>query len=278
MNLHLDYHPDYRCLLRDFDGNLRWLRSTEKLSEQGVQNRMTIFVMVPPKRADGPVYTPQYKQSEETRIQQTNNNKPSVHILPTVSNDSPNVSGFYVDPNNYERLEKVAKGGFGTVYRARCKSTNEIVAMKELDVDADDPQQRQLYEREVGILANVRHPALLPLHGCTPFSSKPVIMTPFMGRGSCGKYVDLESRSLCPDEWTPTRKHIILYGVATGMCHMHEQRLIHRDLKPDNVLLDDNLEPKITDFGLSKFVQPGATKFQTIKGGTGPYMAPEFQG
>jgi serine/threonine protein kinase len=144
----------------------------------------------------------------------------------------------------------------------------------------DDPKSRQMFEREVQILGTVRHPALLTLHGCTRFVAdllhSPAILTPFMSNGSLDTILKQEREGRTPSEWTRTRKHIILLGIASGMMFMHEHRLIHRDLKPANVLLDDRFEPKIADFGLSKFVEPGQTLYQSIPSGTALFMAPEI--
>jgi serine/threonine protein kinase len=189
-------------------------------------------------------------------------------------------SAFYVDLSDYERIRRLGKGAFGVVYSAREKRTQLIVAVKERDCDVQDETMKKLFEREVQILGSVRHPALLSLHGCTPFvehpDHMPAILTPFMANGSLEDIMKKERSGNAPAEWTMTRKLIVLLGIASGMMFMHENRYIHRDLKPGNVLIDEHFEPKIGDFGLSKFVPSGQTLYQSMHDGTPHFMAPEI--
>jgi TPR repeat protein len=185
------------------------------------------------------------------------------------------ISKFYVRLSDYEKVKEIGRGAFGGVYSARHKTTGVIVAVKELYPDREDPSQRQAYTREVQMLGTLRHPAILTLHGCTPFDERPAILTPLLA-ASVQHYVDLEGKGQPATCWTPTQKHIVLLGIAAAMAFMHENRCIHRDLKPANVLLDDECEPHVADFGLSKFVEKGATLAQSIRGGTPQYMAPEI--
>jgi serine/threonine protein kinase len=81
-------------------------------------------------------------------------------------------------------------------------------------------------------------------------------------------------------EWNDTRRSIVAFGIAAGMCHLHDRKVIHRDLKSLNVMLDDDLFPRITDFGLSKVMEygPSVVRNITMTGGQGTelYMAPEM--
>jgi serine/threonine protein kinase len=86
--------------------------------------------------------------------------------------------------------------------------------------------------------------------------------------------IDLERPGIAPSAWTPTRKHIVLLGIASGMMFMHD--VLYRDLKPTNVLLDCAREPRVADFGLSKFVECRATLSQSTRGETCQSMAPEI--
>jgi hypothetical protein len=194
--------------------------------------------------------------------------------------ESCDLSQFYVKLDDYVQLTSIGSGGYGRVYSARHKTTGEIVAIKEVLCDVNDSYAAQRFTREVEILATAGHPTLLGLSGCTPFiadpTHPPAILTPFMSNGSLDNMLNLERNHKSPPEWTPTRKHIVLFGIATGMMIMHDRRLIHRDLKPANVLLDNQFEPKIADFGFSKFVQPGESLMQSMNLGTAPFMAPEI--
>lgn len=108
----------------------------------------------------------------------------------------------------------------------------------------------------------------------------PTIITEYATNGSLSEIIELEKSGLSPSEWCPTKKLIIIYGIASGMAYMHSHKVIHRDLKPQNVLLDEFLNPKISDFGLSKITDflSISMNIQSQRGlkGTPIYMAPEI--
>ena len=183
------------------------------------------------------------------------------------------ISAFYVNVDDYEKDKVIGRGSYGRVFRAKHKQTNEYFALKEL---VYMPDKRIMYEREAWVMGNVRHPTLLELCGCTPVANPPqYILTRYMSNGSVGSMIK-ENGKQKRAEWDATRKHIVLYGTAYGMMYLHKHRVIHRDLKPDNVFLDDDLEPKIADFGLSKFVSAGQTYQQKTICGTNLFAAPEL--
>ena len=207
---------------------------------------------------------------------ETSGDLSSDHVVPISGVD---LSKYYVCRHDYNRESVIGGGTYGTVFKGICKRDGSFVAIKQLNVNLGSESERLQYEREVGILAGVKHPALLSLCGCTPFIDNyepPLIITPYMARGSVQCLLEDELRKHHHGEWDITRKHIVLYGIACGMEYLHSCRIIHRDLKPGNILLDDSLEPQICDFGLSKYVEPGQTVQQSMYLGTPIYMAPEI--
>ena len=190
----------------------------------------------------------------------------------------PDLSKFHVEKKRFKKEKSLGAGGQGDVYLARDTVTGKPVAMKKVHGNFGKEETKEAYEREVTILSIARHPALLSLIGFTPVVediSTPIIVTPYMSKGSVDNMINLESDGECPPEWDVTRKYIVLYGTACGMVYMHKHRLLHRDLKPANILLNDNLEPKISDFGYAKLVNFGESLCQSDAYGTAWYMAPE---
>lgn len=162
--------------------------------------------------------------------------------------------------------KQIGAGGFGTVYKATRLSTSEVVAVKELNSDKLSLSSWVSLYAEVETMASVNHPFVLELVGAhitEPFR----IITKYCPGNSL---FDKIHRS---GGLTPTRLTIIAYQIAVGMEHLHSMNIVHRDLKTQNILLDDNDDSCVADFGLSGIMKDN----QELCGGLGTphYTAPE---
>lgn len=183
---------------------------------------------------------------------------------------------------------KLGKGAFGEVYKITrtVKGEKTDVAMKFILQSLNDAAKQKDYMREVEVLALFDHPTLLNLIGFTiPMGQDSGIMlaTPYLCNGNLHNVMKLVYAGRAPDGFNETKKSCCALGIAVGMMLIHQKNVIHRDLKSENVLLDDDFYPVIADFGLSKILSANDAENKTIQmtlnKGTPLYMAPElFEG
>lgn len=168
----------------------------------------------------------------------------------------------FLDINQFQQLEKIGKGQFGVVYKIKDKISGIISAAKisinVIELTEDNESLIKSLVNEVNIISKLNHPSIVKFIGFSRFDfhgfAKPVIITEIMTGGSLSDLINLERRGCSKDNWNDTRKLITLYGIAVAMMYLHSHNIIHRDLKPQNILMDDQLYPKIADFGLSKIL------------------------
>src|SRR5215467_4209304 len=171
---------------------------------------------------------------------------------------------------DYELLEEIGRGGQGVVYRARQKSLNRTVALKVIGLGpwATEVHLKR-FRREAEAAASLNHPGIVPIYevgerdGACYFS---------MGLVE-GEQLD----TILKREPMPIRRAAELIAkVARTVHHAHEHGILHRDIKPGNILLDRKGEPNLTDFGLARLVESESTITRTLEVlGTPSYMAPE---
>ncbi|CAN6465831.1 unnamed protein product [Victoria cruziana] len=169
----------------------------------------------------------------------------------------------------------LGQGGFGKVYRG-VLSDNTKVAVKRLTA-CHNPVGEAAFLREVELISVATHRNILRLIGFCITPSERILVYPFMENLS----VAYRLRDLKPGEkvldW-PSRKRIA-QGTAHGMEYLHEYcnpKIIHRDLKAANILLDENYEAVVGDFGLAKLIDPNSTHVTTQVRGTMGHIAPEY--
>ena len=179
----------------------------------------------------------------------------------------------------------IGKGAFGEVFKIEKKSDGTIYAAKKSlqKIEASDKTLMTNLKREININCKLIHPSVLKFIGYSPkdFHNRPfpVIVTEYASNGSLDHIISLERQSLSHRSWDDTKKLINLFGIASAMSYLHGHEVIHRDLKPGNILEDGQLFPKIADFGLSKVVHSSASmSTQSTVGlkGTPIYLAPEI--
>ena len=161
---------------------------------------------------------------------------------------------------------QIGNGHSATVTLGRIKGEDQLYAIKALKCRSLSPPELESLRREIVILSSLSHPSLLKLRGYTnewPFC----LVTEYMKNGSL--FAFLRDR---PEELTPTDRTLIAFDVASGMAYMHDQRVMHRDLKSLNILLDENKKAKLCDFGLARLIT-----HEPMSGlvGTAQWMAPE---
>ncbi len=171
---------------------------------------------------------------------------------------------------DYELLEQIGRGGQGVVYRARQKSLNRIVALKVIALGhwATETHLKR-FRREAEAAASLEHPRIIPIYeigerdGACYFSMK------LEEGGQLDQLVRREAISL-------RRATEIVASLARTVQYAHERGILHRDIKPGNILLDTQGEPHLADFGLARLVETDSTVTRTLEVlGTPSYIAPE---
>src|SRR5262245_21689037 len=179
-------------------------------------------------------------------------------------------SAMSMDFGDYELLEQIGRGGQGVVFRARQKSLNRIVALKVIDPGRWTTKPRlKRFRREAEAAARLNHPSIVPIYevgerdGACYFS---------MGLVEGGQLDAILKR-----ERIPIRSAVeLIVKLARTVQHAHEHNILHRDIKPGNILLDAKREPHLTDFGLARLVESESSVTHTLDVlGTPSYMAPE---
>src|SRR5256884_4060296 len=182
----------------------------------------------------------------------------------------PTAARMLKDFGDYELLEEIGRGGQGVVYRARQKSLNRIVALKVIGLAhwATEAHVKR-FRLEAEAAASLEHPCIVPIYevgerdGACYFS---------MGLVEGGQLDAVAKREPMPIRHAAE----LIAKLARTVHYAHERGILHRDIKPGNILLDAKGEPHLTDFGLARLVETESTATRTMEVlGTPSYMAPE---
>ena len=186
---------------------------------------------------------------------------------------APPAAPTYLFGGKYELLDELDIGGMGVVFRAMDLRLKRNVALKLVDLGPrPSPEMVERFEREARMTARLRHPAIVPVHDFGEFNGRHFLVMDFVEGKTLGERIakgDLPLRDAVE----------VVRQVAEGVAHAHAEGVIHRDLKPDNVLVSKEGKGFVTDFGLAKETgKPGVRSGLTKTGmaiGTAVYMSPE---
>lgn len=170
--------------------------------------------------------------------------------------------------------EKLGQGGFGSVFDGTLQNGDKI-AVKRLDAMG---QGKKEFLAEVKTIGSIHHVNLVRLIGFCAEKLHRLLIYEFMCNGSLDKWIFCKEPMLRPPLNWQTRRTIIL-DIAKGLAYLHEecrQRIVHLDIKPQNILLDEELRAKISDFGLCKLIDRDQSQVVTTMRGTPGYVAPEL--
>ncbi|GLT51144.1 hypothetical protein SLA2020_245740 [Shorea laevis] len=174
--------------------------------------------------------------------------------------------------DDFSPSNKLGEGGFGPVYKGNL-SDGRVVAVKQLSVASY--QGKSQFVTEIATISVVQHRNLVKLYGCCIEGNKRLLVYEYLEKKSLDQAL-FGKKDLHLD-W-PTRFSICM-AIARGLAYLHEEsrpRIIHRDVKVSNILLDAELCPKISDFGLAKLYDDKKTHISTRVAGTIGYLAPEY--
>ncbi|CAA3010344.1 receptor-like kinase TMK4 [Olea europaea subsp. europaea] len=179
--------------------------------------------------------------------------------------------------NSFSENNILGRGGFGVVYRGQLHDGTRI-AVKRMESNILSNKGMNEFKAEIEVLTKVRHRNLVALHGFCDNGNERLLVYEYMPQGSLGQHLfHWDESGLMPLTWN--QRVTIALDVARGVEYLHslaQQSFIHRDLKPTNILLGDDMRAKVSDFGLVRSAPDGKYSVETRLAGTFGYLAPEY--
>nr|XP_043626451.1 cysteine-rich receptor-like protein kinase 2 [Erigeron canadensis] len=209
-------------------------------------------------------------------IQQKRKDSYDVETLAAVLTDTTlnfKYSTVEIATGNWDESNKIGQGGFGIVYKGVLFDGREI-AVKRLFLN--HKLRAADFYNEVNLISSVQHKNLVRLLGCSCSGPESILVYEFLPNMSLDRYIFDEIKGM---ELGWEKRFEILIGIAEGLIHLHQNtisRIIHRDIKASNILLDLRFRPKIADFGLARSFQDDKSHISTAIAGTLGYIAPEY--
>ncbi|KAL1198784.1 L-type lectin-domain containing receptor kinase V.4 [Cardamine amara subsp. amara] len=174
----------------------------------------------------------------------------------------------------FKDKQLLGKGGFGEVFKGTHPGSGLEIAVKR--ISHDSRQGMQEFLAEISTIGRLRHPNLVRLQGYCRHKEKLYLVYDFMPNGSLDKYLYRRENQ---EQLTWDQNFKIIKDIASGLCYLHSEWLqvvIHRDIKPGNVLIDDHMNARLGDFGLAKLYDQGYDPQTSRVAGTFGYIAPEL--
>src|SRR6266498_2849470 len=186
------------------------------------------------------------------------------------TDDSPHPASVLGELGDYELLEEIGRGGQGVVYRARQKSLNRTVALKVIGLGQWATQAHlKRFRREAEAAASLDHPCIVPIYDVGEREGSCYFSMKFIDGGQLDEVAQRTPISI-------RNAAELIAKLARTIHYAHGHGILHRDIKPGNILLDVKGEPHLTDFGLARLLETKSTVTHTMEVlGTPSYMAPE---
>ncbi|XWS51072.1 hypothetical protein CRYUN_Cryun12cG0144900 [Craigia yunnanensis] len=168
----------------------------------------------------------------------------------------------------------VGSGGFGTVYRMVMNDCGTFAVKR---IDRSRQGSDQVFERELEILGSIKHINLVNLRGYCRLPASKLLIYDYLALGSLDDFLHERKEEDRPLNWSARLK--IALGSARGLAYLHHDccpKIVHRDIKSSNILLNENSEPHVSDFGLAKLLVDEDAHVTTVVAGTFGYLAPEY--
>jgi serine/threonine protein kinase len=170
--------------------------------------------------------------------------------------------------NGYTVIEEAGHGGMATVYRARSAEGTDVALKILSPIVAKERRFRTRFAREIAILRDLKHPNIVPILDHGQLDNRPYIVMPFAEHGTLQEV-------LGNGAFGPRRSARIVSGIAGALSHAHSKGIIHRDVKPSNILLDENGDALLSDFGFAHLHDSNLSLTGSLIIGTPAYMSPE---